>query len=342
MWLYFRLFLFALRLLRRSRRDLVLENLVLRQQLLVHERPDHRPRLTVTDRRFWSTLAGRWGPWRAHVRIVQPPTVVRWHRTAWRRYWTRRSQHRRPGRPRISARTRALIREMSRENPTWGAIQIVGALQNLDISVSRTTVRRYRLEALRRPPSPRWRTFLRLHAPHIWATDLFTVQTLTFRTFYVLLVVSHDRRRIEHWNVTRHPNAAWIWRQIVEATPWGRRPRYLIRDRDARYGRDFVARAAKLGIQTIITPVRAPQANAIAERCIGTLRRECLDHLIVINERHLRAVLREYVAYYNGHRPHRSLGLEPPDGPPPIPAQRSRIVSRPILGGLHHVYEWAA
>ncbi len=341
MWLYFRLFLLALRLIRRSRRDLVLENLVLRQQLLVHERPDRRPRLTVADRRFWSTVAQRWRVWRAHVLIVQPPTVVRWHRTAWRRSWARRSR-RPPGRPRISARTRALIQQMARENPTWGATQIVGALQLLDISVSRTTVRRYRLEAFRRPPSPAWRTFLRLHAPHIWATDLFTVQTLTFRTFYVLLVVSHDRRRIEHWNVTRHPTAAWIWRQILEATPWGKRPRYLIRDRDASYGRDFIARAARLGIQTIITPVRAPQANAIAERCIGTVRRECLDHLIVINERHLRAVLREYVAYYNGHRPHRSLGLEPPDGPRPIPAERRRVVSRPILGGLHHVYQWAA
>ena len=264
-----------------------------------------------------------------------------WHRTAWRRSWARRSR-RRPGRPRISARTRALIQQMARENPTWGATEIVGALQLLEISVSRTTVRRYRREAFRRSPSPRGRTFLRLHAPHIWATDLFTVQTLTFRTFYVLLVVSHDRRRIEHGNVTRHPTAVWIWRQILEATSWGKRPRYLIRDRDASDGRDFVARAARLGIQTIITPVRAPQANAIAERCIGTVRRECLDHLIVINERHLRAVLREYVAYYNGHRPHRSLGLEPPDGPRPIPAERRRVVSRPILGGLHHVYQWAA
>ena len=341
MWLYFRLFLFALRLFHRSRRDLVLENLVLRQQLLVHDRTDRRPRLTAPDRRFWSTLARHWGGWRDHLVIVGVPTVVRWHRTAWRRHWTRRSR-RPPGRPRIPEQTRALIRRMAQENPTWGAIQIVGALQALDITVSRTTVRRYRLEARRRPPSPRWRTFLRLQAPHIWATDLFTVQTLTLRTLYVLLVVSHDRRRIEHWNVTRHPTAAWIWQQILEATPWGKRPRYLIRDRDSSYGRDFVARAAGIGIHTIVTPVRAPQANAIAERCIGTLRRECLYHLIVINERHLRAVLRDYVPYYNGHRPHRSLGLEPPDGPHPLPTHRTRVRSRPILGGLHHVYTWAA
>jgi putative transposase len=162
------------------------------------------------------------------------------------------------------------------------------------------------------------------------------------RTLYVFLVVSHERRRIEHWNVTRHPTAARIWRQILRATPWGRRPRFLIRDRGASYGHDFVARTAGLGIRTVLTPVRAPQANSIAEHVIGTLRRECLDHLIVINERHLRAVLRAYVAYYNGHRPHRSLGLEPPDGPRPGPVHRRRVVSRPILGGLHHVYEWAA
>ena len=166
MWLYFRLFLLALRLTRRSRQDLVLENLVLRQQLLVHERPDRRPRLSVADRRFWSTVAQRWSAWRAHVLIVQPPTVVRWHRTAWRRYWARRSR-RPPGRPRLPEHTRALIRQMAQENRTWGATQIVGALQALDIAVSRTTVRRYRHEARRRPPSPRWRTFLRLQAP-LW------------------------------------------------------------------------------------------------------------------------------------------------------------------------------
>ena len=220
---------------------------------------------------------------------------------------------------------------------------MIEGLRALGFDVSARTVRRYRREARRRPPSPSWRTFLRNHAPHIWAVDLFTVQTLTLRTIYVLVFVTHDRRRLVHVNVTRHPSAQWIWRQLIEATPWGEQPRYLIRDRDRSYGRDFVPRAARLGIETVLTPVRAPNANAIAERVIGTLRRDCLDHVIVVNERHLRRVLREYVAHYNGVRPHRSLELDPPDGRPPTPPPaEGRVRSRPVLGGLHHEYEWAA
>ena len=170
------------------------------------------------------------------------------------------------------------------------------------------------------------------------------MQTLPFRTFYVFVLISHDRRRLVHWNVTRHPTQAWVWQQIREATPWGVHPRFLIRDRDRCYGGDFVRRAAAMGITTVLSPVRAPQANAIAERVIGTLRRDCLDHVLVLSERHLRHVLQEYVEYYNTTRPHQSLGDEPPDGPrhahrPPGPV---RLTSRPILGGLHHEYTWEA
>ena len=159
-----------------------------------------------------------------------------------------------------------------------------------------------------------------------------------------MFLISHDRRRIVHWNVTAHPTAPWVWRQIVAATPWNRHPRFLIRDRDRSYGGDFVTKAAAIGIATILTPVRAPKANAIAERVIGTIRRECLDHLIVWNERHLRRVLREYLAYYNATRPHQSLDGEPPAGPRLVSrrAESQRLVSRPVLGGLHHEYSWAA
>ncbi|MDQ3702236.1 MAG: integrase core domain-containing protein [Chloroflexota bacterium] len=169
------------------------------------------------------------------------------------------------------------------------------------------------------------------------------MQTLTFRTLYVLVVIAHGRRDLVHLNVTAHPTAAWVWRQLVEATAWGRRPRFLLRDRDAVYGGDFARRAATLGSETLLTPARAPRANAVAERVIGTLRRECLDHLLVLNEQHLRAMLAEFVAYYNRDRPHRTLGLEPPE--PPEPASRSptgRITLRRVLGGLHHMYERAA
>jgi transposase InsO family protein len=208
--------------------------------------------------------------------LVQPASVLRWHGRAWRLVWWWRSRC--PlGRPRLSAEVRELIATMARDNPTWGAERVRGELLKLGIVVSRRSVQRYRRRDPARPPSQTWRTFLRNHRPSIWAADLLTVQTLTFKTLYVLVLVAHDRRELVHLNVTAHPTAAWIWRQLIAATPWGRVPRYLIRDRDAVYGRDFVPRARGLGIETLLTPVRAPRANAIAERLVGTLRRECLD-----------------------------------------------------------------
>jgi len=181
---------------------------------------------------------------------------------------------------------------------------------------------------------------LQNHAGTIWAADLLTVQTLTFKVLYVLVVIAHGRRELVHVNVTAHPTAAWVWRQLVEATAWDRRPRFLLRDRDAVYGGDFAQRAAALGVETLLAPVRAPRANAVAERVIGTLRRECLDHLIVLNERHLRSVLREFTRYYNRARPHRALRLGTP-----LPMARPStgpIRARPVPGGLHHEYERVA
>jgi transposase InsO family protein len=234
---------------------------------------------------------------------------------------------------------RELIARLSRDNPLWGSERIRGELRKLGIAVSKRSIRRYRWRP-QRPPSQTWRTFLRNHAPTTWAADLFTVQTLTFRTLYALLLITHGRREPVHVAVTAHPTAAWVWRQLVEATAWGRRPRHLVRDRDAVYGGDFAARAKGLGIETVLTPVRAPRPNAIAERVVRTLRNECLDHLIPLDERHLRSVLNEYVRYYNTERPHRSLGLEPPL-PRPRPTG-GPVLCRPVLGGLHHIYERAA
>lgn len=229
---------------------------------------------------------------------------------------------------------------MTRENPRWGSMRIVGELGKLGYHVSSRTVRRYRRAVRRRPPSQSWRTFLRNHAPRIWAADFFTVQTLTLKTLYVFFFISHCWRQLVHLNVTAHPTADWVWRQLIEATPWRKQPKYLLRDRDCCYGGHFKARAARVGIETILTPVQAPKANAVAERVIGTLRRECLDHLI-INERHLRSVLREYASHYNVARPHRTLGLQTPTGPPLRlgPPRAGRIIARPVLGGLHHEYE---
>jgi transposase InsO family protein len=324
----------------RDRGDLVAENLLLRHQLAVLTRPTRRrPRLRARDKLFWVLARRLWRDWRHHLVLVRPETVVRWHRHAWRLFWRWRSRTR-LGRPRLSPEVRELIAAISRDNPLWGTERIRGELLKLGLVVSNRSIRRYRGRGPARPSSLTWRTFLRNHAHTIWAADLFTVQTLAFRILYVLFFITHARRELVHLAVTAHPTAAWVWRQLIEATAWGRRPKHLIRDRDAVYGGDLAARARGLGIETVLTPVRAPRANAIAERVVRTLRNECLDHVIVLNEAHLGAVLREYVTYYNAARPHRSLGLTPPlpgEGRPTGP-----IRARPILGGLHHVYERAA
>ena len=229
---------------------------------------------------------------------------------------------------------------MARENPAWGSERICGELLKLGIAVSKRSIQQYRQRGPARPPSQSWRTFLANHRPQLWAADLFAVQTLTFRTLYVLLFITHGRRELVHLNVTAHPTAAWVWRQLIEATPWGRQPRYLLRDRDAVYGAEFVPRARRLGIRTLLSPVRAPRANAIAERVVRTLRNECLDRLVILNERHLRAVLAEFVAYYNADRPHRGLALDTPK--PAVRPVTGPVRSRPVLGRLHQVYERAS
>jgi transposase InsO family protein len=246
----------------------------------------------------------------------------------------------------VPGEVRDLIGRISRDNPLWGTERIRGELVKVGIVVSAGSIRRYRWRGPARPPSQTWRAFLANHAARIWAADLFTVPTATFRTLYVVFFITHDRRELVHVRVTAHPTAAWIWRQLLEATAWGHQPRYVVRDRDAVYGRDFATRARALGIETLLTPFRSPRANAVAEWVIRTLRQECLDHVLILNERHLEAVLQEYVAFYNTERPHRSLALEAPlpsgtvrpapSGPP------GRVVARPVLGGLHHVYQRAA
>jgi transposase InsO family protein len=326
-----------------SRQRLILQNIALRHQLAVLTRNPKRPKLKKTDRVFWSWLSPFWSQWRNSLYIVQPETVIRWQRSGWRKYWRWKSRDGR-GRSRISQDVQDLIGRMVKENPRWGNMRIKGELQKLGFPVSHHTVRRYRRKGNHKPPSQSWHTFLRNHAPRIWAADFFTVQTLTFKTLYVFFFISHHRRELVHINVTAHPTMEWVWRQLIEATPWGEQPSYLIRDRDDSYGGSFNLKAAKIGIKGILTPIQAPKANAVAERVIGTLRRECLDHMIVINEAHLRRVLKEYVAHYNGSRPHRTPGLETPTGPPSqdIPLERGRIVSKPVLGGLHHEYGWEA
>ena len=336
----FKLVLCLVRSLLRPDAELILENLALRHQLQIALRPHPRPRLSNRDRFLWVSIR-RVFPvsWKRYLLVVRPETVISWHRRGWSLYWTWRSRSR-VGRPRLAPEVRDLIAQMAAENPTWGTQRIRGELMKLGIVASARSIRRYRLRTSSRPPSQTWRTFLANQAHGIWASDLLVVQTIGFRTLYVLFFVSHARRELVYLNVTSSPTAAWVWQQLLNATPWGRQPRHLIHDRDNVYSRNFDSKLADLGVAGIRTPYRAPKANAIAERLVGTLRRECLDHVIVVNESHLVRLLREFAAYYNRDRPHRSLDLHPPR--PCSVGSTGPIVSRPILGGLHHVYSRAA
>src|SRR5687767_13742449 len=233
----------------RRHHTLVLENLRLRQQLAVTLRARRRPSLRWHDRLFWVAARRLVSDWRRHLVLVRPQSVLRWHRQGWRLFWWWRS--RRPtGRPRLTPDVCALIRRLSDENRLWGTERIRGELLKLGVTVGNGSIRRYRWRPAPRRPSQTWGTFLRTHAHAIWAADLFTVQTLTYRTLYVLFFMTHGRRELVRLAVTAHPTAAWVWRQLIEATPWGRQPTYLIRDRDRVYGGDFVPRAKVMGIDT--------------------------------------------------------------------------------------------
>jgi hypothetical protein len=324
----------------RDRGDLVVENLLLRHQLAVLTRPPRRPaRLRTRDQLLWLLVRRWWVDWRGPLVIVRPGTVVRWHRRGWRRLW-RWTSGVRLGRPRLSAEVRELIATMAREHSRWGTERIRGELLKLGLAVSHRSIRRYRRRGPAGRPSQTWRTFLANHRPQVWAADRFTVQTLTVKTRYVLCFIAHGRRELIHVTVTAHPTAAWVWRQLLEATPWGRQPRSLVRDRDAVVGGDFVPRARRLGIATLLTPIRAPRAHAVAERVVRTFRSEGLDHLVPVNERHRCSVLREFVGFYTAERPHRGLALETPH-PAARPAT-GPVRSRAVLHGLHHMYERAA
>jgi putative transposase len=289
----------ALRSSMRSRLELEAEILALRHQLAVLQRQaPKRPRLGRTDRLLWVLLSRLWPNWRRATRIVTPDTVVRWHRRGFALYWRWKSRRRGVGRPARSADLRALIRTMQDANPTWGAPRIHGELRKLGIEVGQSTVAKY----LRRrpgPPSPTWRTFLANHVSQIAAIDFFTVPTATFRVLFVFVVLSHEPRRVVHFNVTEHPTAAWTAQQLHEAWPWSDTPRFIVRDRDGIYGETFPGAANGLGIDEILTAPRSPWQNAFVERLIGSIRRECLDHVTVWNERSLRRHLQRYLAYYH-------------------------------------------
>jgi putative transposase len=321
----------------RSREALLAENLALRHQIEVLRRSSARPELRWRDRALWDVLSSIWPGWRDALYIVQPDTVVRWHRQGFRFYWRWKSRHRRHGRPRITKEIRDLIRQMSTANPLWGAPRIHGELLKLGFDIGQTTVSRYMVKP-DRPPSQSWRTFLTNHAKDIVSIDFFTVPTVMFRVIYVFLVLGNARRRIIHFNVTTNPTAAWTGQQIAEAFPWDTAPSYLIRDRDSIYGSLFKRRVSAMGIKQIQTSKRSPWQNPYVERVIGSIRWECLDHVIILNERHLRRVLRDYLDYYHRSRTHLGLEKDCPEHRPVETPEAGVVHAEPVLSGLHHRY----
>jgi putative transposase len=327
----------------RSRRKLLLENLALRQQLAVLKRRQDRPTLLPFDKLFWMLECRFWSEWKKSLLVVTPETVVRWHRAGFRLYWSWISKARkRVGRKKLSTDIRELILRMAAENPTWGAPRIHGELLLLGVDVSERTISRWMKRAPRDPqPAQRWRAFLANHREGIAAMDFFTVPTITFGVLYCFFVISHDRRRILHFNLTKHPTSAWIIQQLREAFPLGAAPRFLIHDRDAKYGTEVPAAIRSLKINAVRTSFESPWQNGVAERWVGSCRRELLDHVIALNERHLKRLLAEYVAYHHEDRTHLGLGKGTPWCRTRC-ATSGRVLSYDRLGGLHHRYDRAA
>src|SRR5437867_664650 len=304
-------FLSMLRVLFRSQLSIRAENIALRHQLAVYQRTVKRPIIRREDRILWCWLSRCWARWRDVLVFVQPATVIVWQRKRFRDHWARLSSAGKPGRPQISEEIRQLIRTIPSANPLWGTPRIVGELGKLGIKVAKSTVDKYRVRS-RNAPSPTWKAFLENHLNDLVSIDFLIVPTIRFKILYVLIVLGHSRRRVLHFNVTANPTAQWTAQQIVEAFPWDSAPKYLLRDRDAIYGDRFRRRVESMGIEQVVTAPRSPWQNLYVERLMGSIRRDCLDHVIVLIERHLRHVLTQYFDYYHRWRTHLSLAMDCP------------------------------
>lgn len=333
----------TLRDLVRSKPALIAENALLRQQLIILQRRAKRPRCTRADRLLLVLLASRVRIWPQALLIIQPETLLRWHRQLFRQFWRQRSRGTAPRhRPPIAAETITLIREMAVANRLWGAERIRGELLKLDIRVAKSTIQKYMRDV--RPPRRRgqtWATFLQNHGHEIWAADFLPITDLLFRPLYAFFLIELSSRRMVHVGVTRHPTDAWMAQQLREATPFDQRPRFLSRDNDSKYGPAFSRVATSSGIEELRTAYRAPKENAVCERFLGSVRRECLDHVLVLGEKHLRRILQEYVRYFNTDRPHQGVQQQIPaarQGTLSLVAGSGIIQAVPVLGGLHHAY----
>src|SRR6266480_5638475 len=329
----------------RSKSELAAENALLRQQLIILRRQVKRPACTKTDRMLLVLLARMVRSWKQALLIVQPETLLRWHRQGFKLFWKYKSRAA-SLKPRISQETVALIQEMARDNRLWGAERIRGELLKLGIHVCKRTIQKYmRAVHTSRPRGQTWKTFLHTQAQQIWACDFLPITDLFFRSLFAFFLIDLHSRRVIHVGVTRNPTDAWTAQQLREATPYGQGPKYLIRDRDSKFGSCFAREAATSGIKIVKTPYHTPRANAICERFLGSVRRECLDHLLILQEKQLQRVLRAYVEYFNRARPHQGIKqqiLEPKAGLEPADHTGRKILSFPIMGGLHHDYRRSA
>jgi putative transposase len=334
------------RLALRSRTALIAENLFLRKQLTFYQERESRPRRLTNAARIWLVFWSRFFDWRFALTVVKPATLIGWHRRTFRLFWKWKS---RPGRPRIPLDLRQLIGEMVRGNPTWGEERIAHELWlKLGIRISPRTVRAYWPSGNPCPGrhSQTWNTFVRNHARALVACDFMVAVTARFQSLFIFVVMELGSRRILHCNVTPHPTADWTIQQLRDAIPSDHEYRFLIHDRHATFSSELDAAVVALGLEVVKTPIRTPQANAFCERLIGTTRRECLDFLIPLNDRHLRRILREWVSHYNQGRPHSRLGPGIPNQRPAPPCRvhrhrfekEERVISTPVLGGLHHEY----
>jgi putative transposase len=333
---------------------MMVENALLRQQLIVLRRQFSQPQLHNADRALLVLLAGRLQTWKSALLIVQPDTLLRWHREGFRLFWKRKTRSSSRER-RLPVETVELIKRMALENRLWGAERIRGELLKLDIRVCKRTIQKYMRQARKPSPTERksnqtWLTFLHNHAGQIWACDFLPVYDLFFRPLFIFFIIELGSRRVVHFGVTRSPTDEWTAQQLREATPFGEKPRFLIRDNDSKYGANF-ARIAKLsGIEVLRTPYKAPKANSVCERLLGSVRRECLDHILILNEKHLHRAVKGYVEYYNLARPHQGINQGIPQGEgsssqrasPRTSEVNARIISFSVLGGLHHDYRRAA
>jgi putative transposase len=329
----------------RSKSELMAENALLRHQLIILKRQVKRPACTKTDRILLVLLARAVRAWKQTLFLVQPDTLLHWHRELFRLYWKRRSKtslHK----PKAAAETIALIREMAKENRLWGAERIRGELLKLDIRVCKRTIQKYiRTVRTPRPRGQKWATFLRNHAAQTWACDFLQVTDLFFRPLFAFFIIELKSRKVIHVGVTRPPTDAWVAQHLREATPYGQAPKYLIRDNDLKFGPCFARVATTSAIEILKTPFHAPRANAICERYVRSVRQECLDHLFILHEKQLQRVLNEYVAYFNQARPHQGIKQQIPEASGSTGStlhEGTRVVAVPILGGLHHDYRKVA